>query len=163
MAIVADAYMSTLLGVTGTSLPAPSLVPARLGAQALGAPQARLVLEAALARRARGFGGLTRFRGRECAADQVAEQLLRLAAVVLLGAVVARDDEDRALGGEAPPAQGPEARLDGLRERRAAREIEAQLHRGGDLVDVLAARAARAHERQRQLAVRNLDASGDLQ
>src|SRR2546430_3955967 len=40
-------------------------------------------------------------------------------AVVLLGAVVARDDEDRALGGEAPPAQGPEARLDGLRERRS--------------------------------------------
>src|SRR6266513_2100862 len=132
-----------------------SLVPARPGAQALGAPQARLVLEAPLARRARGFGGLTRFRGRECAADEVAEPLLRLAAVVLLGAVVARDDEDRALGGE--------ARLDGLRERRAAREIEAQLHRGGDLVDVLAARAARAHERQRQLAVRNLDASGDLQ
>src|SRR5947199_344552 len=98
-----------------------SLVPARPGAQALGALQARLVLEAALARRARGFGGLTRFRGRECAADQVAEPLLRLAAVVLLGAVIARDDEDRALGGEAPPAQGPEARLDGLRERRVAR------------------------------------------
>src|SRR5213595_2269417 len=88
-----------------------SLVPARPGAQALGAPQARLVLKAALARRARGFGGLTRFRGRECAADEVAEPLLRLAAVVLLGAVIARDDEDRALGGEAPPAQGPEARL----------------------------------------------------
>src|SRR5256885_179807 len=76
MAIVADAYMSTLLGVTGTSLPAPSLVPARLGAQALGAPQARLVLEAALARRARGFGGLTRLRGRERTADEVAEPLL---------------------------------------------------------------------------------------
>src|SRR5947207_14017197 len=108
MAIVADAYMSTLLGVTDASVSVPSLVPARPGAQAFGALQARLVLEAALARRARGFGGLTRFRGRECAADQVAEPLLRLAAVVLLGAVVARDHEDRALGGEAPPAQGPE-------------------------------------------------------
>src|SRR6266513_5989890 len=163
MAIVADAYMSTLLGVTGTSLPAPSLVPARLGAQALGAPQARLVLEAALARRARGFGGLTRLRGRERTADEVAEPLLRLAAVVLLGAVVARDDEDHALGGEAPPAQGPEARLDRVREHRAVREIKAQLHRGRHLVDVLAARAARAHERQRQVAVGDLDTSGDLQ
>src|SRR5436189_2399727 len=134
-----------------------SLVPARPGAQAFGALQARLALEAALARRARGFGGLTRFRGRECAADQVAEPLVRLAAVVLLGAVVARDDEDRALGGEPPPAQGPEARLDSVRERRAAREIKAQLHRGRDLVDVLATRAARAHERQRQIAVGNLD------
>src|SRR2546430_17490566 len=83
-------------------------------------------------------------------------------AVVLLGAVIARDDEDRALGGEPPPAQGPEARLDGLRERRAAREIKAQLHRGGDLVDVLAAPAAPPHERQRQLAVRNLDAHRGL-
>src|SRR5256885_16543105 len=66
-----------------------SLVPARPGAQALGAPQARLVREAALARRARGFGGLTRFRGRECAADEVPEPLLRLAAVVPLRAVLA--------------------------------------------------------------------------
>src|SRR5256885_4415444 len=84
-----------------------SLVPARPGAQALGAPQARLVREAALARRARGFGGLTRFRGRECAADEVAEPLLRLAAVVLLGAVISRDDEDRAPRGGPPPPPGP--------------------------------------------------------
>src|SRR6266436_9783395 len=121
-----------------------SVVPAGLGAQALGAPQPRLVLEAALARRARGYGGLARFRGRERAADEVAEALLRLAAVALLGAVVARDDEDRALGGEPPPAQGPEARLDSVREHLAAREIKAQLHRGCDLVDVLATRAASA-------------------
>src|SRR6184192_2885940 len=131
--------MATLLGVRGASLPVPSLVPAGLGAQALGAPQPRLVLEAALARRARRLGGLARFRSR------------------------ARDEEDRALGGEPPPAQGPEARLDSVRERRAAREIKAQLHRGRDLVDVLATRAARAHERQRQVAVGNLDTGGDLQ
>src|SRR5437773_809652 len=61
-----------------------SLVPARPGAQALGAPQARLVLKAALARRARGLGGLTRVRGRECAADEVAEPLLRLAVALRL-------------------------------------------------------------------------------
>src|SRR2546429_9043914 len=84
-----------------------SLVPARLGAQALGAPQARLVREAALARRARGFGGLTRFRGRECAADEVAEPLLRLAAVLLPGAGVSRDDGGRAPRGGAPPPPGP--------------------------------------------------------
>src|SRR5467141_1581118 len=118
-----------------------SVAPTGLGAQALGALQPRLVLEAALARRARGFGGLARFRGRERAADEVAEALLRLAAVALLGALVARDDEDRALGGEPPPAQCPEARLDGVRERHAAREIKAQLRRGCDLVDVLATRA----------------------
>src|SRR5256885_6601656 len=97
-----------------------SLVPARPGAQAFGALQARLVLEAALARRARGFGGLTRFRGRECAADQVAEPLLRLAAVVLLGAGGARGDEGRAPRGGGPPPPGPGARPSGPPGRPAA-------------------------------------------
>src|ERR1700674_292448 len=140
-----------------------SVAPAGLGARALGAPQPRLVLEPALARRARGFGGLARFGDSERAPDEVGEALLGLAAVVLLGAVVARDDEDRAVRVESPPAQSLEARLDAVREHRAALEIEAQLHRGCELVDVLATRARGAHERQRQLAVRNLDASGDRQ
>src|SRR2546430_3329467 len=101
--------MATLLGVRGASVPVPSLVPARLGAQALGAPQARLVLEAALARRARGFGGLTRLRGRERTADEVAEPLLRLAAVVVLGGGGARGDEGRAPRRGGPPPPGPRA------------------------------------------------------
>src|SRR2546421_2436718 len=157
MAIVADAYMSTLLGVTGTSLPAPSLVPARLGAQALGAPQARLVLEAALARRARGFGGLTRLRGRERTADEVAEPLLRLAAVVLLGAGGARDDEDRAPRGGAPPAPGPEGRPYPVPGDPAVRGIKTPPHRRRPPVYVLAAPAAPAPPPQRQIAVRGLD------
>src|SRR2546423_7097943 len=107
--IVADVYMATLLGVRGASVPVPSLVPAGLGAQALGAPQARLVLEAALARRARGFGGLTRFRSRERAADEVAEPLLRLAAGVLPGAGGAGRNEGRAPRGGAPPPPSPPA------------------------------------------------------
>src|SRR6266446_4761206 len=140
-----------------------SVVEGGLGAQALGAPRPRLVLESALARRARGSGRLTRFGDSERAADEVGEPLVRLAAVALLGAVVARNDEDRAVRGEPPSAQGLEARLDAVREHRAALEIKAQLRRGRDLVDVLPARAGGAYERQRQLAVRNLDASGDLQ
>src|SRR2546429_9486746 len=102
--------MATLLGVRGASLPVPSLVPAGLGAQALGAPQPRLVLEAALARRARRPGGLARFRSRERAADEVAQPLVRLAAVVLLGAGGARGGEDRAPRGGAPPPPRPEGR-----------------------------------------------------
>src|SRR2546430_13338325 len=112
--------MATLLGVRGASLPVPSLVPAGLGAQALGAPQPRLVLEAALARRARRPGGLARFRSRERAADEVAQPLVRLAAVVLLGAGVSRGDEDRAPRGEPPPPPRPVGRPYSGRERPAA-------------------------------------------
>src|SRR5882762_6831471 len=96
----------------GRAFAPESVVEGGLGAQALGAPQPRLVLQPALARGARGFGRLARFGDSERAADEVGEPLLSLAAVVFLGAVVARDDEDRAIRREPPPAQSLEARLD---------------------------------------------------
>src|SRR5947207_12969212 len=140
-----------------------SLLPARPRAQSLGGPHAALVIEPALARPRRGPARLARLGGDEGAADELDQALLRIAAVPLLRAVAARDDQDRALRGEPSTAQGAQPCLDATRERRTALEIEAQLRRGGHLVDVLAAGTGGAHERERQLAVRNLDAVGDAQ
>jgi hypothetical protein len=50
-------------------------------------------------------------------------------------------------------AQQP--RPDFVRQRRRRRQVEAQLHRGGHLVDVLAAGAAGAHEALHQFGLRN--------
>src|SRR5207302_4878689 len=81
----------------------------------------------ALARPRRGPARLARLGGDEGAADELDQALLRIAAVPLLGAVAARDDQDRALRGEPSTAQGAQPCLDATRERRTALEIEAQL------------------------------------
>src|SRR5438876_539398 len=116
-----------------------SLVPGGLRAQALGAPHAPLALEPTLTRGPRRTARLARLGGDEGAADELDQALLRIAAVPLLRAVAARDDQDRALRGEPSTTQGAQPCLDATRERRTALEIEAQLRRGGHLVDVLAA------------------------
>src|SRR5438045_8465814 len=72
-----------------------SLLPARPRAQSLGGPHAALVIEPALARPRRGPARLARLGGDEGAADELDQALLRIAAVPLLRAVAARDDQDR--------------------------------------------------------------------
>src|SRR5215472_3827956 len=156
-AITADEYIST----SGRLL--TSLIPARPPAQSLGALHAGLALQAPLARgagRRRGPAGL---RWLERAADELREPLAGLAAVLFLGTMIARDDEQRPIGGDAPSAESAQPRLDVRVERRAAREIEAQLYRGRHLVDVLAAWPRRAHEGPGQLAVRNCQVRVDRQ
>src|SRR3989440_10848428 len=140
-----------------------SLLPARPRAQSRGGPHAAFVMEPALARPRRGRARLARRGGDAGRADELDQALLRIAAVPLLGAVAARDDQDRALRGEPSTAQGAQPGLDATRERRTALEIEAQLRRGRHLVDVLAAGTGAAHARERQLAARNLAAGGDAQ
>src|SRR5471032_2732175 len=78
-----------------------------------------------------------------------------LATVALLGAVIARDDENFSIADQAVAGQRAQARLGAFIERRATGQVEAQLRRGGHLVDVLAAGTGAAHETDADIAVRD--------
>ena len=71
-------------------------VPAGPRAQALGLAPLGLLFQAPFARGARGTRGLARFGRHQRALDEFGQPALGLAPVALLGAVVARDDEDLA-------------------------------------------------------------------
>src|SRR3974390_3100811 len=111
----------------GGPRPRLSLVPARPGAQPLGALLLLLARQPALACRARRRGRAAWPRRDPRAADELGEAAEGLAAIAFLGAMRARDDQQRALGGEAPAAQRPQAAFDIGRQRDAVPAIEATL------------------------------------
>jgi len=101
------------------------VVPPRLATQTLGAALPLLVVETPLVRRARRSCGLAHLRHGECAPDELGQTLLGIAAVALLCAVIAGEDEYRAVGASPPTAQGPQALLGGVAERAAVLQVVA--------------------------------------
>ena len=91
------------------------------------------------------------------AANEVREPFLGIAAILLLGAMPTRDEQYAAILVEALTGESSQAGFDTLIERLCSGEIEAQLHGGGDFVDVLAAWAGRADEAQLEIGVRDLE------
>ena len=91
----------------------------------------------------RHFGG---------AGDELVQARQRVAPVELLAAMALRLDDDDAFVAEAPVGAAEQARLDRLGQRRRG-DVEAQVDRARDLVDVLAARALRAHGRDLDLGL----------
>ena len=93
------------------------------------------------------------------AANEVRESFMGIAAILLLGAMSARDEQYAAILVEALTGESSQAGFDTLMERLRSGEIEAQLHGGGDFVDILAAGAGSADEAQLEIGVRDLNLS----
>src|SRR6267142_6653540 len=106
------------------------------------------------ARGARGLSALRHCRGR---LDEGAQALERLGAVHLQAPVLLGLDDDDSGAGDARVAAAQQPLLHLLGQGGGA-DVEAQVHRVGDLVDVLAARALRAHRAELDLSLRDLDA-----
>ena len=83
----------------------------------------------------------------------------RFFAVALEAAVLLRLDDEHAVARDALVAGGEKPRLDVLGERRGA-DVEAQMHRRGDLVDVLAPRALRADRAELDFGLGDRDCGG---
>lgn len=93
----------------------------------------------------------------ESAANEVSEALMSIAAILFLRPMPTRDEQDAAIFVETLTRKSSQSSLDALLERTRSGEIEAQLHGGGDFVDVLAAWAGRADEAQLEIGVRDLE------
>src|SRR5712691_390979 len=130
-------------------------------AQALDRGAAFLAFEAALARAPGRLGRPARDRRHRGALDQLDQPVERVLAVALLGAVALRGDHQHALVGEPPPGEALEPRAHVSRQRRRAAHVEAQLHRGRELVDVLPAGPRGADEALLELALVDADHGGD--
>src|SRR5262245_1496954 len=107
------------------------------------------------------LGRMARLGRRGGAPDQLGEAFARLLAVALLGAVALRDDDEHAVVGEAPAGEALEPRPHVRRQRARLPQVETQLHRRRQLVDVLAARSGRADKILLDLTLVEADAVGD--
>ena len=132
-----------------SSAPEPGALARRASVDDLGAPGLdlrahALAFEAALARRARRPRRLAHDRHLGGARDQLVEARQGVAPVELLAAMALRLDDDDALVVHAAVGAAEQARLHSLGQRRRD-DVEAQVDRARDLVDVLAAGALRPH------------------
>src|SRR5690606_15465743 len=139
---------------------APS-IPVPASTRALDRTALALVAEAALLRCACGPCRHPRHRCTQSALDEGRQPLARILAVAVLGAEALRLQHQHAIVGDAAVALGQQPFAHRFGQRRRARHVEAQLHRGGDLVDVLTARAAGADEAFDEFVFRNLDVHAD--
>ncbi len=80
-------------------------------------------------------------------ADEVVDPRERRRAIHVLRAMLLRLDDDDTIARDTAVGEHKQPRLDVLRQRRRT-DIEAQMNRARNLVDVLTARALRAHGRQ---------------
>src|SRR5712672_976337 len=133
-----------------------SLVVTDGGSQPLVALLVQFSLNAPLPGSPGRAGGAAGLRHDQGARDQVLEPAQGLAPVALLGAVIARRDQDLARVDQAMAGERAQAELGALVEKAACSQVEAQLRGGRHLVDVLAPRAGAAHETQGILAVGNM-------
>src|SRR5450759_3705253 len=132
---------------SGSVLVAVDPAAARLDTRAL-----NLRREAALASGSGGLCLLARLRPRGGLSQERRETGPGLGAIPGLGAMLAAVDQKHAIGGHPLSREGSQTRLNILGQRRR-RDIEAQFHSGGDLVDVLATRTRSANEPFVQLVV----------
>src|SRR5690606_7748957 len=130
------------------------------GAAALDRTALALGLQPPRLGRARGPGGDARLRRTQAGVDERVQAFARVLAVALLGAEALGLDHQHALVGQAPVAAGQQALAHRLGQRRRVGHVEAQLDRGRDLVDVLAAGAAGADEAFDDFAFGYLDVHG---
>src|SRR5215471_2929876 len=91
--------------------------------------------------------------------DQLDQALERVGAVALLGAMALRGDDQHAVAGEALAGKPLEPRAHPVGQARRAAHVEAQLHRGGELVDVLPAGPRGADKAFLELALVDLDSA----
>src|SRR5207342_3719796 len=127
------------LGWHAVSGPPARSVPVPGRAIALDRTASALFVQSALLGRARRARGNAWLRGAQAALDEGAQPFARVLAVALLGAEALRAQHQHALVGDAAITLGEQARAHGLGQARRIRDVEAQLDRGGHLVDVLPA------------------------
>src|SRR5690606_34078379 len=120
-----------------------------------------LVFEAAALRGQRGTGWATRAAGLRCLADQGEQALPSIFPVTLLGPKALGGDDQHPLLGQAPPGEPLEPLPYRLRQARRALDIEAQLNRGRDLIDLLTAGPAGTQEVLLNLLFLNGEAVSD--
>ncbi|KIT90169.1 hypothetical protein QT21_00075, partial [Staphylococcus aureus] len=119
-----------------------------------------LALETSLLGAEGGAGGTARSRAHRRLAGHVHQPLDRVLAVAFLGAGALGMDDDDALLGHALTGDALQPRVDIRRQHRAA-AVVAQLCRGRQLVDVLAAGAGGANEADLDIVLVDCDRMGD--
>src|SRR5579862_378439 len=135
----------------------------RLGAaQILDAAAAFLAFDAALARRFGRPGRPPLDRRDGGLADQADQAVERILPIAPLGAVALRDDDQHAVAGQPRAGEPLQSGAHVVGQRRRVPHVEAKLHRGRELVDVLPARPRRAHEAFFDFALVDRDAVGDV-
>src|SRR5688572_2002996 len=103
--------------------PLPSVLPSYSAAQALRGGRASLVRQATFLRGARRFRRAAHLRLDERLPDQIGQALERFAPVLLLCAVIARDDEERPVVDDAAPGDCAQPSLDVPAECSAALQV----------------------------------------
>src|SRR6185437_3225730 len=129
----------------GRALPAFSVVVAAGTAPRLDVAAALFALQPSLLRPEGRLGRAARGRPDRGFAQQFDQPVDCVGAVALLGAEALRKDHDHAVLGHALAGEPIEPRAQIVRQHDAS-GVEAQLRGGGELVDVLPARAGGAHE-----------------
>src|SRR5690606_15371238 len=135
----------------------PGSVPVADRALALEGTALLLGFQPPLARGTRRPGRHALARRLPAGFDEGGEPLACVLAITLLGAEALGVDDQHALRGHPPVAAGQQPLAHRLGQGRRAGDVEAQLHRGGDLVDVLATGARRTHETLGDLRLRDVD------
>jgi hypothetical protein len=93
--------------------------------------------------------------------NQIDQPFKSVLAIAFLRPETPRHDDENAIGGHAPSGQQAQSGSRRVVEARRVEGIEAKLDGGGDLVDILSARAAGANEDLLDLVLVDRDAVGD--
>lgn len=93
--------------------------------------------------------------------NQIDQPFISVLAIALLRPKTPRHDDENAIGGHPPSGDQPQSGTRRFVEARRVEGIEAELDRGGDLVDVLSAGAAGANEDLFDRVLVDRDAVGD--
>src|SRR5690606_10539080 len=105
---------------------------------------------------------LTRRRGRLLRlGDEFGKTRACIGAVALLGAETPRTNDEDALAGHASAGEAAQARLHCRSERGGASDVEAQLDRACDLIDILPARPGRLDEDFLDVLFREVESRSD--
>src|SRR5579872_3053233 len=78
----------------------------------------------------------------------------RIPAVAFLGPVIAGADQNGAVRADTPASQRAQPRLHRRGQSLCSRQVESQLHRARDLVDVLSTRSGGADELELEILLR---------
>jgi len=130
-------------------------------AQALGSAAGELRFAASFAGCRRRACWNAPFPGLGRSTNEVDQPLVSVLAIALLRPEAPRYDDENAIGGHPPPGEQAQSRTGRFIEARRLEGIEAELDRGGDLVDVLSAGAAGADENLLELVLVDRDVVGD--
>src|SRR5208282_2272155 len=96
-----------------------------------------------------------------CSTNQIDQPFISVLAIALLRPETPRHDDENAINGHPPSGEQAQSGSRRFVEARRVEGIEAELDRGGDLVDVLSAGAAGANEDLFDLVLVDRDVVGD--